>query len=80
MVTTVKAINYTLGKAYTPRAKTRYGHHTNWAAITQYLKAHKGKATLAQLHNLQPSLPPQVQLNHAPYVAYAIRRGWLVTA
>ena len=82
MATTKKsqAPAFTLTKAgqrYNPRAATRFGHHTNWAAITGYLKAHGGKATLQQLTDVGATLPVQVQPNHVPYIKYAVRRGWL---
>lgn len=68
------------GKRYTPKAKTRFGHHTNWQAITACLQANKGAATLQQLQGLKAGLPAAVQANHYPYIGYCIRRGWLAPA
>lgn len=63
------------GKQYSPRATTLQGNAASWQAVTQYLQANKGTATLQalQAHLAQAR-------NHANFAKYAIRRGWLVAA
>lgn len=59
------------GLNYKPKATTAQGNATTWATIQTHLKGNKA-CTVGQLTALVAK-----QHNHAPFVGYAIRRGWL---
>lgn len=63
---------YKVGKPYAPRATTAQGNATTWAAIQAAMAANGGNCTMAQL---QQAVAPY---NHAPFIGYCLRRGWLV--
>ncbi len=63
------------GKTYTPKASNVHQHQLNWQALTKALG--KGPRTYGQLCALQSKLPALVQTNHAPYIRYAVKSGWL---
>lgn len=60
-------------KPYNPSANTAQGNATTWATIQKALK--KGPQTRKQLTTLVTA-----QHNHAPFIGYAIRRGWLIVS
>lgn len=63
---------YALGKPYNVRPTGQYNNARTWAAIQGALKA--GPQTQAQL------LAVVKPFNHASFVGYAVRRGWLAVA
>jgi hypothetical protein len=65
---------YKAGKPYNVRAGTAQDNSRSWQAIQQVLQASGGAATRAAL---TAAVTP---FNHAPFVGYAIRRGWLAPA
>jgi len=62
---------YKAGKAYNVRTGTAQDNARSWQAIQAVLQANGGQATAAAL------TAAVTQYNHAPFVRYAIRRGWL---
>ena len=60
-------------KPYTPNVNTAQNNAASWAVIQGALKGGKPVTRLALTQLLA------TQCNHAPFVGYAIRRGWLVT-
>ncbi len=66
---------YVVGKVYNPRQTTLQGNAASWAATQAFLASNGGQATLAQLQQHLAA-----QRNHANFVKYALRRGWLVQA
>ncbi len=65
---------YKVGKPYNVRPGTQQDNARSWAKVQECLNANNGQATREQL---TAAVTP---FNHAPFVAYAIRRGWLTTA
>lgn len=61
---------YVVGKPYKVREGTAQGNDLTWAAIAAALQ--QGPQSRAQLENVA------AQRNHKPFVAYCIRRGWLI--
>lgn len=59
-----------LGKPYHPRAGTAHNTQATWASITDALQ--QGPQTQAQLVAIAK------EHGDAPFVGYALRRGWLV--
>ena len=60
-------------KQYNPSPSTAQNNAQSWATVQGALA--KGPQTRQQLQTLL-----QTQHNHAPFIGYAIRRGWLVPA
>lgn len=58
------------GEKYKPSASTAQSNGTTWATITDALA--KGPQSVGALQKLCKE-----KHNHAPYVGYCIRRGWL---
>ena len=58
-----------LGKAYKPAKNTAQGNGATWETINKLLAKPQTVATL--------TAAIKEQHNHAPFVGYAIRRGWL---
>ncbi len=65
---------YAAGKPYNVRPGTAQDNSRSWAAIQAVLQANNGQATRADL------VAAVTPFNHAPFVGYAIRRGWLAPA
>ncbi len=63
------------GKKYTPKASNVHQHQVNWQALNKALA--NGPKTYSALCGLQASLPAFNQANHAPYIRYAVKSGWL---
>ncbi len=66
------AVIYKAGKPYNVRPGTQQDNERSWKALQALLTDKGGQATRA---DLQAAV---TQYNHVPFVAYAIRRGWLV--
>lgn len=62
-----------MGKPYTPRSGTLQDNQQSWDSIQAYLKRRKGRCTLPEL---QEHL--KTERNHANFVRYCVRKGWLV--
>ncbi len=60
------------GLAYNPKANSAQGNAATWATIQTALKKPQTVASL--------TATVKAQHNHAPFVGYCIRRGWLKTA
>lgn len=73
-VNTALSVVYAVGKAYNVRPGTAQDNARSWAAIQGVLQAKGGQATRADL------VAAVTPFNHAPFVQYAIRRGYLVVA
>ncbi len=67
-------VMYKAGKPYNVRPGTAQDNARSWAAIQAVLANKGGSATRADL------TAAVTDFNHAPFVGYAIRRGWLTTA
>lgn len=65
---------YKAGKAYNVRTGTAQDNARSWQALQELLQSKGGQATRAEL------VAAVTQFNHAPFVGYAIRRGWLTPA
>lgn len=65
---------YKAGKPYNVRPGTAQDNSRSWAAVQAVLQANGGQATRAEIQ------AAVAQFNHAPFVGYAIRRGWLAPA
>lgn len=65
------AVVYKAGKPYNVRAGTAQDNSRSWAAVQAVLQASGGQATRAEI------VAAVTPYNHAPFVGYAIRRGWL---
>jgi hypothetical protein len=65
---------YKAGKPYNVRGGTAQDNSRSWAAVQSVLQANGGQATRGQI------VAAVQQFNHAPFVGYAIRRGWLAPA
>lgn len=68
------AVVYKVGKAYNVRPGTAQDNARSWAAVQAVLAEKGGAATRGDI------VTAVQQFNHAPFVGYAIRRGWLVPA
>mgnify|MGYP001567603719 CR=1 FL=1 len=68
------AVVYKAGKPYNVRPGTAQDNSRSWAAVQAVLQANGGQATRGQI------VAAVQQFNHAPFVGYAIRRGWLAPA
>lgn len=68
------SVVYKAGKAYNVRAGTAQDNSRSWAAIQAVLQQAGGQASRAAI------VAAVTPFNHAPFVGYAIRRGWLVPA
>lgn len=66
------SVVYAAGKAYNVRNGTAQDNVRSWQAIQAVLQANGGQATRA---DITAAVTPY---NHAPFVGYAIRRGYLV--
>lgn len=73
-VNTALAVVYKAGKPYNVRIGTAQDNARTWDAVQKCLTEKGGQCTRAEL------VAAVQQFNHAPFVAYAIRRGWLVPA
>lgn len=73
-VNAANAVVYKAGKAYNVRNGTAQDNSRSWAAIQSVLATKGGAATRADL------VAAVTNFNHAPFVGYAIRRGYLVPA
>lgn len=62
---------YKAGKVYNVRPGTAQDNARSWSAIAAKLAESGGTCTRADLVQVVS------QFNHAPFVGYAIRRGWL---
>jgi hypothetical protein len=60
------------GKRYTPASTTAQNNQASWQLIQKTLTTAKKPVSVGQL---QKAL--KAAHNHAPYVNYCIRRGWL---
>lgn len=65
---------YKAGKPYNVRPDTAQDNARTWDALSAKLSASGGQCTRADL------VAVAQQFNHAPFVGYAIRRGWLAPA
>jgi hypothetical protein len=65
----------TVGKAYNVRPNTAANNAATWQLLVSTLQANGGQATFAQLQAVA-----QAQRNHASFVGYVVRRGYLVPA
>ena len=62
------------GKRYTPASTTAQNNKASWQLIQKTLTTATAKKPVS-VGQLQKAL--KVAHNHAPYVNYCIRRGWL---
>jgi hypothetical protein len=62
---------YKAGKPYNVRPGTAQDNARSWDALQKVLTEKGGQATRADL------VAAVTPFNHAPFVGYAIRRGWL---
>lgn len=62
---------YKAGKPYNVRPGTAQDNSRTWAALSAKLAENSGQCTRAEL------VAVAQQFNHAPFIGYAIRRGWL---
>lgn len=65
---------YKAGKPYNVRTGTAQDNARSWEAIQKVLQEKGGQASRADL------VAAVTSYNHAPFVGYAIRRGWLMVA
>lgn len=65
---------YKAGKPYNVRPGTAQDNARSWEALQKVLTEKGGQATRADL------VAAVTPFNHAPFVGYAIRRGWLTVA
>lgn len=71
-VNAANSVVYAAGKAYNVRNGTAQDNARSWEAIQAVLTSKGGQATRADL------VEAVTKFNHAPFVGYAIRRGYLV--
>lgn len=64
-----------VGKAYNVRPNTAANNAATWQLLVSTLQANGGTATFAALQQVA-----QAQRNHASFVGYVVRRGYLVPA
>jgi hypothetical protein len=69
----VAPVLYSTGKVYNPNPTTAQGNAETWALVAAHLAANGPSTLLA----LQAVVAPR---NHAPFVKYAVKRGWLAPA
>lgn len=67
---TAKVVVTKAGQKYSPSANTAQGNGATWETITAALA--QGPQSVAALQKLAKD-----SHNHAPFVGYCIRRGWL---
>jgi hypothetical protein len=73
-VNAANAVVYKAGKAYNVRNGTAQDNARSWEALQKVLNEKGGAATRADL------VAAVTPFNHAPFIGYAIRRGYLVPA
>lgn len=66
---TTKLVISKKGATYNPSAKSAQGNAATWATVTAACKKPQTYASLMAL--------VKAQHNHAPFIGYAVRRGWL---
>ena len=62
------------GKTYTPKGSNVHQHQVNWGVIKAALANGKTR-TYGSLCGL--TVPAFNKANHAPYIRYAVKSGWL---
>lgn len=73
-VNSAMQVLYKAGKPYNVRTGTAQDNARSWEALQKVLVEKGGQATRADL------VAAVTEFNHAPFVGYAIRRGWLTQA
>jgi len=73
-VNAANSVLYAAGKVYNVRNGTAQDNARSWEAIQAVLKTKGGSATRADL------VAAVTPFNHAPFVGYLVRRGYLVPA